>query len=146
MAKRMTAAERRKVAQDDSEVRKLLKQLARLPVHATPVVHDDVPTMVARVEQQSAESGQSYEEANWPRLSPMFRRSHNQLRVMRGLPPIPEPKIDLYVAPPSRKIEKVDETNADSVAAMRQFLRGGLMAPGSQGFQDKGLGKEGWIE
>jgi hypothetical protein len=34
----------------------------------------------------------SYEEANWASLSPHARRTHNQLRMARGLLPITEPK------------------------------------------------------
>jgi hypothetical protein len=43
----------------------------------------------------------TYEEENWPKLSPAFREVHNKLRVMRGMSPIPAPKIDLYVPPPA---------------------------------------------
>ena len=150
MAKRkLDAAERRKIAQDDAEVRKLLRQLARLPVHATPIAHDDVPTMVHRVEVETAQTGQSYEEANWAKLSPMFRKSHNKLRIMKGLSPIPEPKVDLWIPPKLRKVAKIDEQSPDAVAAMREFLRGGapmMGVPGGQGFEDRGLGKNDWIE
>lgn len=141
-------AKTRKVNRDDAEVRKLLKQLARLPVHATPIAHDDVPLMVERVEQQTAETGQSYEEANWAKLSPHFRKVHNRLRQMKGMSPIPEPKVDLYVPPQLRKVDKINEQNPEAVAAMREFLRGPAMmgAPGGQGFQDKGLGKDNWSE
>jgi hypothetical protein len=41
----------------------------------------------------------SFEEENWARLSPAFRAAHNRLRMARGEPPIPEPKVDLYVPP-----------------------------------------------
>jgi hypothetical protein len=81
--------------------------------------------MVKRVEVQTAETGQSYEEANWAKLSPMFRQTHNRLRKQRGMSPIPEPKVDLYVPPKMRKIEKVDETNPEAVAAMKEYLQGG---------------------
>lgn len=138
-------AKTRKVSRNEFEVRKLLKQLARLP--ATPIAHDDVPTMVDRVEQQTVESGQSYEEANWAKLSPNFRKVHNQLRIRRGMSPIPEPKVDLYVPPKLRKVEKIDEQSPEAVAAMREYLRPPTMrVPGGQGFRDKGLGKDGWIE
>jgi hypothetical protein len=81
--------------------------------------------MVERVEVETAQSGQSYEEANWAKLSPMFRKSHNRLRIARGMSPIPEPKVDLWVPPRLRKVEKIDETNPEAVAAMKEYLRGG---------------------
>ena len=147
---RLNATERRKAAQDDAEVRKLLKQLARLPLPGqVDSRYDDVPTMVHRVEVETAQTGQSYEEVNWARLSPMFRKSHNQLRVLKGLPPIPDPKVDLWVPPKLRKVAKIDEQSPDAVAAMREFLRGGapmMGAPGSQGFEDRGLNKANWSE
>jgi hypothetical protein len=147
MAKRRatTVGKRRKVSRDEAEVLLLLKQLARLP--ATPIAHDDVPTMVHRVEVQTAETGQSYEEANWAKLSPVFRKVHNQLRIRRGMSPIPDPRVDLYVPPKLRKIDKIDEQSPEAVAAMREYLRPPTMrVPGGQGFRDKGLGKDGWIE
>jgi hypothetical protein len=55
----------------------------------------------------------SYEEANWAKLSPVFRRTHNRLRQLRGLAPIPEPKVDLWVPPVLRKVEKIDESRQD---------------------------------
>src|SRR5437899_948789 len=39
---------------------------------------DDVPTIVARVRVETEQTGQTYEEANWPKLSPMFRAAHNR--------------------------------------------------------------------
>jgi hypothetical protein len=81
--------------------------------------------MVKRVEVETAQTGQSYEEANWAKLSPMFRKSHNKLRIQRGMSPIPEPKVDLWVPPKLRKVEKIDEMNPEAVAAMKEYLRGG---------------------
>src|SRR5262245_35124204 len=70
--------------------------------------YEDVPTLVDRVQIETEMHGKSYEEANWPKLSPMFRKAHNSLRVAKGLSPIPEPKIDLWVPPAMRKGEKFD--------------------------------------
>ncbi len=140
-------AKTRKASRDELELRKLLTQLARLPVHAKPIAHDDVPVMVERIEAETAQTGQSYEEANWAKLSPHFRKSHNKLRVMKGLAPIPEPKVDLWVLPKPHKAAKIDEQSPDAVAAMREFLRPPTMRiPGGQGFTDKGIGKDDWIE
>jgi hypothetical protein len=47
-----------------------------------------------------------YIVTHWSRLSPAFRTAHNQLLLARGLPAIPEPKIDEFVAPtPAQKRE-----------------------------------------
>jgi hypothetical protein len=70
-----------------------------------------------RLPTQEWGPGQSYEELNWAKLSPMFRKAHNRLRRMRGMSPIPEPKVDLWVPPKLRKIEKIDETSPEAVAA-----------------------------
>jgi hypothetical protein len=45
----------------------------------------------------------TYEEEHWARLSPRFRDVHNRLRTLRGLPPIPPPKIDLWLPPRGAK-------------------------------------------
>jgi hypothetical protein len=41
----------------------------------------------------------NYITANWPRLPPKCRTVHNRLLQARGLPEIPEPKIDEFVPP-----------------------------------------------
>lgn len=41
----------------------------------------------------------SYEVANWARLSPARRDAHNRRRVAHGMDAIPEPAICLYVPP-----------------------------------------------
>lgn len=108
----------------------------------------DVPVMVERIEgeqQSSRDSGESqvpagmtYEEWRWPHLSPLFRATHNKLRVARGLPPIPEPKVDLY-KPPPRVIRAFDPNDKDVAAAARQFMGGGgIMGGGSEGFMIDG--------
>ena len=93
-----------------------------------------------RREVITSDSGLSYEEANWAKLSPTFRRNHNMLRVRKGLPPIPDPKVDLYVAPRKHKLVPVDhESNRDAVAAKRSFLMGGggaIMGGGREGFRE----------
>jgi hypothetical protein len=128
----------------EMEVEGLLKQMARAKKRAG----DDVPTMVARVEVEQGLTGRSYEEANWPKLSPQFRRTHNQLRIMRGMSPIPEPKVDLYVPPALREVNKFDEHSPEAVAAMRQFLSGsGMMRiPGHEGFEDRGVSRASWVD
>jgi hypothetical protein len=83
--------------------------------------------------------GKSYEEANWARLSPAFRNAHNRLRQLRGLPTIPPPKIDLYVAPHAPLLKPFDPTNPEFVAIAREFVGSTLMGPkGSEGFTING--------
>src|SRR6516165_7771988 len=41
------------------------------------VVSRDAPRIVQRTEVETALNGQSYEEANWAKLSPAFREAHN---------------------------------------------------------------------
>jgi hypothetical protein len=107
--------------------------------------NDDVPVMIDRVQVEVAQHGQSYEEANWAKLSPAFRRAHNRLRQMRGLAPIGEPKVDLYVPSAVRKAEKFDPTSPEAIAAARQFLHGArMMIPGSEGFEDRGTNAASW--
>lgn len=57
-------------------------------------------------------AGKTYEEANWARLSPTFRAAHNRLREERGLPPIPPPVVNLYVAPEPTGISELTEDDA----------------------------------
>ena len=86
----------------------------------------------------------SYEERNWPKLSPVFRRTHNKLREARGLAPIPEPKVDLYVPPststpaPESEARKFNPRDQEFVASAREFLGPKLMVPGAQGFTVNG--------
>lgn len=77
--------------------------------------------------------GMSYEAENWARLSPRFRQAHNRLRAARGIAPIPEPEVDLYVPPPAREIETFDPRSEEGVAAARQFL--GPVIAGDEGFE-----------
>ncbi|WP_407146259.1 hypothetical protein [Bradyrhizobium sp. ORS 86] len=83
--------------------------------------------------------GKTYEEANWARLSPAFRNAHNRLRQMKGLPTIPAPKIDLYVAPRGPEAKPFDFANTDFVTAGREFLGRPMMGPGGdEGFTING--------
>jgi ribosomal protein L12E/L44/L45/RPP1/RPP2 len=81
--------------------------------------------------------GMSYEAENWARLSPRFRQAHNRLRAARGIAPIPEPEVDLYVPPPAREIETFDPRSEEGVAAARQFL--GPVIAGDEGFEVRTL-------
>jgi len=100
------------------------------------------PRAVERIEREAEQNdGKSYEEAKWAYLSPYFRKAHNRLRVQRGLSPIPEPAVDLYVAPPQHRLAKVDhENNKEAQAAKREFLAGGgvgaIMGGGHEGFRE----------
>jgi hypothetical protein len=88
-------------------------------------------------------SGQTYEQANWSRLSPGFRDAHNRWRTARGLPAIPPPAVDLYVAPKETPPVRVPgaEDAREAQAAAREFLRpaGVPMLPGDEGFTINGV-------
>lgn len=78
--------------------------------------------------------GQTYEEANWDKLSPHYREAHNRLRKARGQQPIPPPKVDNY-RPPEPKIRAFDPTDREALAAARAFMGTPIMGPrGSEGF------------
>jgi hypothetical protein len=83
----------------------------------------DEPPMIARRDKEVATRGKSYEEENWAKLSPKFREAHNKLRHVHGLPPIPPPKIDLYVPPKARKLRSFDPTDKEFVAVAREFMQ-----------------------
>jgi hypothetical protein len=85
----------------------------------------------------------SYEEVNWPRLSPAFREAHNRHRQARGLPAIPPPAVDLYVPPkepPRMRAQSADDIR-ETQAAAREFLRptGVAMLPGAEAFYINGI-------
>ena len=98
----------------------------------------EIPVLIERVQIQEQQNGKTYEEANWAKLSPNFRAAHNRLRQARGLPPIPPPKIDLYVAR-SPLIKPIDFTDKELVAAAREGMGPTLMGgrPGDEGFTIK---------
>lgn len=108
---------------------------------------NEIPLLVERVQKmeqgaadqtQSGENRLTYEEARWPYLSPLFRETHNRLRVARGLPPIPPPKVDLYVAPKAPLIKPFNPNDKEFVQATREFLGGTLMGGGKEGFMING--------
>jgi hypothetical protein len=111
----------------------------------------EVPLLVERLQKteqgstdqtQSGTDRVSYEEANWARLSPTFRATHNRLRQARGLPTIPPPLVDLYVAPKQPVIRPFDPTDKEVVAAITnaKFFDGGgmMMGGGKEGFTING--------
>jgi hypothetical protein len=102
----------------------------------------EVPVLVERLQktEQGFEDGprKTYEEANWARLSPVFRAAHNRLRQARGLPTIPPPAVDLYVKPQAPLIKPFDPTDKEFVKATREFLGGSLMGGGREGFSIDG--------
>jgi hypothetical protein len=82
----------------------------------------------------------SFEKANWAYLSPAFRKAHNELLRSRGLAPIPEPAVDLYVPPRASAIAGFDPTDKEFVASVREFFGPTLMGsrPGDEGFSING--------
>jgi hypothetical protein len=91
----------------------------------------------------SFSSGQTYEQANWSKLSPAFREAHNRHRQARGLPAIPPPVTDLYVPPkepPRMRAQSADDIR-ETQAAAREFLRptGVAMLPGAEAFYINGI-------
>lgn len=101
----------------------------------------DEPLMVERVkkaEQSSNGSRLTYEEANWARLSPTFRRAHNRLRQARGLLTIPDPVIDLYVPPKAPVVKPFDPADKEFVTSVREFLGPTMMGGGLEGFTVNG--------
>jgi len=100
----------------------------------------DIPTVTAppdlvRVARRRMEQRRmgSYEEANWDRLSPIYREAHNRLRAARGQAPIPPPEVDRYVPPPPA-IRPFDPNDREAIAAARQFGGTPIMGPrGSEG-------------
>jgi hypothetical protein len=103
---------------------------AAVPAEPIPVL-----TIPASVRRALTSPGQTYEEANWARLSPVFRTAHNRLRVLKGFAPIPAPKIDLYVPKRGPTAKPFDFTNPEFVASAKQFMGPVLMGgrPGDEG-------------
>lgn len=103
----------------------------------------ETPVLVERARKEAEQYGQTYEEANWAKLSPMFRERHNRLRQLRHLPPIPPPKIDLYRPPAIRRADpkELEALDREAATAKAQFLhgKGGTVAvPGREGFSING--------
>jgi hypothetical protein len=105
----------------------------------------EVPMLVERIQKVEQHhdaggdtSGKTYEEANWARLSPLFRAAHNKLRQARGLPTIPPPAVDLYVKPKAPLIKPFDPTDKEFVTATREFLGSTLMGGTAEGFTING--------
>jgi hypothetical protein len=105
----------------------------------------DIPALVKVVRRPSNDgakrdmAGTGYEEANWAHLSPAFRAAHNRLRATRGLSPIPEPAIDIYVPPPA-VIRPFDPGDREVVAAARGFMGPTLLGErGGEGFTINGV-------
>ena len=97
-----------------------------------------VPQLVERVKVEEGRGNKTYEEVNWAKLSPNFRLAHNRLRQMKGLSPIPEPKIDLYVPPKAPHLQPFDPSNPEFLASVKEFHGTTLMAPGREGFTING--------
>ncbi len=100
------------------------------------------PVLVERIQkaEQGYQNGSrlTYEEANWAKLSPKFRKAHNRLRQARGLSTIPPPKVDLYVAPKKSMIKPFDPTDKEFVSSVREFMGGTMMGGGLEGFTING--------
>jgi hypothetical protein len=93
-----------------------------------------IAKLIKRVKVEQETRGKTYEEANWAKLSPAFRKAHNILRKSKGLEPIPAPKIDLYVPPKMRKLSATDMNTPEAKQVVREFL-GTTMGPrGHEGF------------
>jgi hypothetical protein len=72
----------------------------------------------------------SYEEANWAKLSSLFRAAHNRLRRARGEPSIPEPKVDLYVPPQATSAPlPFNPADPEAIAAECEFRGLGDQTP-----------------
>jgi hypothetical protein len=96
---------------------------------------NDASTRAQRAKSDAA----GYEEANWAHLSPAFRAAHNRLRATRGLSPIPEPAVDLYVPRPAA-MRPFDPGDREVVAAARGFMGPTLLGErGAEGFTINGL-------
>ena len=155
------ASKARKERRRREREERLREQLAALAIdqqttqelqHEVAFVDDTVPTMVEvvyrnapayaeRAKKEFEQHGASYEEVNWARLSPTFRDTHNRLRQLRGMPPIPPPVVDLYKPPLDRRADpkELEALNSEQAMAKAQFLgQRRMMAPGREGFTFNG--------
>jgi hypothetical protein len=105
------------------------------------IVHRDLPAYAERAKKEFEQHGESYEEANWAKLSPTFRLAHNRLRQQRGMPPIPPPAVDLYRPPLVKHVDPIEleRLAREAQIAKAQFLgQQRHMAPGREGFTING--------
>lgn len=93
-----------------------------------------VAKLVKRVQVERELRGKTYEEANWAKLSPSFRKAHNRLRKAKGLETIPPPKVDLYVPPKLRKLAATEMNTPENKQAIREFLGTSMGPRGAEGF------------
>ena len=124
------------------------RDLAEIPEQGTPEIHDsgsaepaDVPVLVQVVRHESErDHDYGYEETNWAKLSPTFRAAHNRLRQLRGMSPLPPPAIDLYRPPLVKRADPAElaALQREANTAKAQFLGGGLMSRGPEGFTING--------
>ena len=98
--------------------------------------------MRTQTDDELRAQGKTWEEARWDTLPPKFRDSHNRRRVLKGLPPIPPPKIDRYVPKRGPKPTPFDPNDKEFLAAVRQFNGGSMPGVGAwaldQGFTIEG--------
>jgi hypothetical protein len=102
----------------------------------------EIPSLVKvirRKPDRPPNDAATYEEANWAKLSPAFRAAHNRRLKARGLSPLPEPEVDLYV-PPQAAIRPFDPGDREVVAAVRGFMGPTMMGGirGGEGFTING--------
>jgi hypothetical protein len=105
------------------------------------VVRRDRPPVVERMKVETERYGATYEEANWAKLSPTFRETHNRLRQLRGMAPIPPPVVDLYRPPLVKRADpkEIEALDREQLTAKSQFLgQQRHMAPGREGFTING--------
>lgn len=142
------SSRRRREKRRRAQLQALYEELSKdLVIDEAVPLPDDVPLLIERTQVEQALYGQSYEEANWAKLSPMFRDAHNRLRQTRGLDPIPPPAIDLYRPPLVKRVDpkEMEALEREANMAKTDFLTGGkkgvgarLMAPGREGFTING--------
>src|SRR6516162_246005 len=67
-----------KAADDMAQEYGMLEEVE--PPQLVQIVKHERPPMISRAEAETALNGQTYEEANWAKLSPAYREAHNRLR------------------------------------------------------------------
>jgi hypothetical protein len=111
-----------KAADDMAQEYGMLEEVE--PPQLVQIVKHERPPMISRAEAETALNGQTYEEANWAKLSPAYREAHNRLRQQRGMSTIPPPAIDLYRPPVIRKADpkELEALEREQQIAKSQFL------------------------